>query len=110
MAIRRFCCLSLNFGDLEAEVDVCYWFTPADPGVRYYPDGSGCPPTRPEIEVDRIKVFSITTRSGTVLTDKWLKERGLYVIALDIVEDRFNTAFVQESSIWYDLLEDATSE
>lgn len=108
--MRKECTLYLNFGDFDAKVLVEYWYTPADPGVRYYPDGSGCPPTGPDIEVTELVVYSITTRSEQVLTAQWLHDRGWYLMALKAVWDRFDNAFEPESSIWFDLLEDATNE
>ncbi len=107
---RKHCVLDLNFGDFEARVMVGYWFTPADPGVRYYPDGSGCPPTGPEIDVIEMDILTLTTCSGKILLGSWLKDRGWYKVALAAVWDRFDTIFEPEGSVWCDLLEDATNE
>jgi len=50
----------VTIGDkYELECNVRYGFTPADPGVRYYPDGSGCPPTPAEVEVLEVEVETL---------------------------------------------------
>ena len=36
------------------ELELNYDYTPGDPGVMYHPDGSGTPPSGPEIEINEV--------------------------------------------------------
>jgi hypothetical protein len=72
-----------TFYELEVEVEdrcfVCnvdYTYYPGDPGVRYYPDGSGCPPTPPEVDITAVTVVAIYLVDGEKVKRSWLVERG----------------------------------
>jgi hypothetical protein len=54
---------------ITCNVDFAY--TPGDPGVRYYPDGSGCPPTPPEIDLHAVFVQAVD-----FVDRSWLVKRG----------------------------------
>jgi hypothetical protein len=102
------CTLDLNYGDVEFCADVFYHYTPGDPGVRYYPDGSGCPPTAPEIEVYKVEAHEVVTRSGLKLTSAWLDSRGWAPSIERFLLNRLSELDPYES-IWYDLVEWAES-
>jgi len=91
---RSVYCLELGARGNELDCTVYYGFTPSDPGVRYYPDGSGCPPTSPEIEILEVKVESV---------DLWMWEDddgvpclGYPCLDRDWLEDRGWAAMVDE--------------
>ena len=49
--------ISVKYLDFDFEVSGTY--SPGDPGVRYDKDGSGCPPTGPEIEYTSVQYKGI---------------------------------------------------
>jgi len=62
--------------DRELCYRVTYEYLPADPGVRYYRDGSGCPPTPEEIIIRDAECVSITLCGGVEIDRQWLVSRG----------------------------------
>jgi len=56
--------------------NVDYTYYPRDPGVRYYPDGSGCPPTPPEVDITNIAILKLYLVDGEEVDGRWLVERG----------------------------------
>lgn len=81
----------ININDvMGVDVTLTVQYTPADPGVYRYPDGSGCPPTGDDAEVLEVVVntvvgetyeFDRTERAD----DGWFKV--LDEFALRVVED-----------------------
>jgi hypothetical protein len=58
----------------EQQFEVTGNYTPYNPGVRYYPDGSGQPPDPAEFEIEEM------------VWVKKLKEGNLHTIAVDITD------------------------
>lgn len=70
--------LTIEHGMYEIEVEFEFEYEPYDPGVRYYADGSGCPPSGDYVEVTDAKVLTIGE-----ITREWLVARGWGVEQLD---------------------------
>jgi hypothetical protein len=103
----------------ELDCDIQYGFTPGDPGVRYYPDGSGCPPTPPEIEILKVTVKSVDFWMWVVeegvpclvypcLDRDWLEDRG-WATMVDEIARRIldDMAFDCESALYCKLVDEA---
>jgi len=96
-------------GWYELECIVEYEFTPGDPGVRCYPDGSGCPPTPPEIEIISVEVEVIYPNwIGCTIDKLWLKDRGWDVDASRIARRIIEQELEEDSRVYCTLLAEAT--
>lgn len=112
----------LEIGDkYELVCDIRYEFTPGDPGVRYYPDGTGCPPISPELEILEVTVESVGfwTWMGPndpmwpclvypCLDRNWLEDRG-WASMVDEIARRLldDMAFDCESAFYHKLIDEA---
>jgi len=85
--------IGLGFHHFDADVNVTFIYKP------------GRLPEGPEIEILKIEVFWITTNSGNVLEADWLKDRGWYKFACELVQKEFDAVYEPGGSIWHDLLE-----
>jgi hypothetical protein len=94
-------------------VEVAYDFTPGEPMVRYYPDGSGYPGSGPEIEVWAYRVISISGRDVPVHHRAWANavvkaaiERSKYLtekVEEEIAESESDRAFRGDDRDWDDI-------
>lgn len=112
-------CLELGSRGNEFDCSIVYEFTPGDPGVRYYPDGSGCPPIPPEIKVIGVKVKSVDVwiwaNNGGVpclvyprLDRDWLENRGWATMVDEIAQRKFDEmSFDHESDFYLKLVDEA---
>ena len=107
-------CIELGKRDNELDCTVKYRFTPGDPGVRYYPDGSGCPPTPPEIEVLEVKVEAVDLWmwedvDGVPYLDRdWLEDRGWAAMVDEIARRKLDDmAFDTDSDFYRKLVDEA---
>lgn len=110
----------LEIGDkYELLCDIRYEFTHGDPGVRFYPDGSGCPPISPEIEVLEVTVESVDFWTWVVeagvpclvypcLDRNWLENRG-WASMVDEIARRLldDMAFDCTSAFYHKLVDEA---
>jgi hypothetical protein len=62
--------------DRDVYYRVNFEYLPADPGVRYYRDGSGCPPAPAELNVLDAEAVSIVCWDGVKIDRQWLVARG----------------------------------
>lgn len=70
--------IAIEHGMHTLEVEFEFDYEPYDPGVRYYPDGSGCPPSGDYVDVTDAKVLTIGE-----ITREWMEDRGWDVKKLD---------------------------
>jgi hypothetical protein len=88
------------------DAEILYFFTPGDPGVPYYPDGCGCPPTPPEVNVYDVKIHQIITQSGIVIAAKWLADNGWMKSAKNILLKKLEN-LDPDTKLWYNLVANA---
>ena len=89
----------LKIGRYIVDITVYYWYYSPHVGVRYYPDGSGEPPTPADIAINSVKVWGLETFDGLDINREWLKDRGWlsrfenyvteYCIELSYLNDNF---------------------
>lgn len=98
-------------GFYELECSIEYRFTPGDPGVRYYPDGSGSPPTPPEVELISVKVEEIYPSWVQYTLDKlWLRDRGWDVWANEIAWQILDDLLQDDTDFYYKLVDEAEDD
>jgi hypothetical protein len=91
----------------ELECDVEYEYSPGSPGVRYHSDGSGTPPTAPEITLVGVTVQTIHRFwcSGTI-DSEWLKAHPDWDKFLSAVVKHHLQTELDLGGSFYRLLED----
>jgi len=116
----------LEVGKYELDCDVDYQYTPGDPGVRYYPDGSGCPPTPPEIEILGVSVEGVLNDNWwewvkpddprypclvyPSLDRAWLEDRGWAGVVDEIARRELDNLAAGDSDFYYKLVYEAERE
>ena len=75
--------IEIEFKGLRLRVEFNY--EAGDEGRRYYPDGSGQPPTPPNVEIEVLE---------------WVNEEGEYFDCFDIFEALGHLEEVAEKVIW----------
>jgi hypothetical protein len=97
--------LTIEHGMHELLVEFEFDYEPYDPGVRYYPDGSGCPPSGDYVDVTNARVLCIDDE----ITREWMEVRGWDVEQLDaLIYDL--AADSQRGDMIYDALYDYACE
>lgn len=95
----------IDVGKYELECDVYYMYTPGDPGVRYYPDGSGCPPTSPKVELIHVNVYAMYGSDEFVINQSWFIERGWDVWINDIASRIFDD-LMDDTNFYHKLIDE----
>ena len=95
----------------ELECSIEYRFTPGDPGVRFYPDGSGSPPTPSEVELISVEVDVIYPFwASHTLNKLWLKDRGWDEWANEIAWQILDELLNDDTDFYRTLVDDAGYE
>ncbi len=91
--------ISLGRGSTQIDVALHYEYEPYDLGVRYYPDGSGCPPTPASVNIYDIKIVSgwFDVGDGYEVDKQWFIDRGW----LEYVT-RWLFKHIEENPEWYE--------
>ncbi len=96
----------VRIGDRIFVCDIRYYYLPGDPGVRYYPDGTGCPPTGPEIYIHKVTVNAIYLLDTTYVDREWLETSGWAAWADNTAWDKIDN----NDDIYYILCENAEAD
>lgn len=95
----------------ELECDVEYEYNPGSPGVRYHSDGSGTPPTAPEITLVKVAVETIHRFwTDETIDSYWLKAHpGWDKFLSEVMKHHLQTE-LDLGGCFYRLLEDEIDE